>query len=318
MKDALKHIQISKETTTIIKGLACLIIVAHHYCSWLMGKGYGNTIVNFIGVRGGVVGVAIFFFLSSWGLCESQARNHYSFESFVKRRLLKVYVPLIITNFLYYIILLLIGSISFNLPDLLLNTFNLKFIDGVLWFCNTIMIFYLVFYLSFIPESKWVSVSICLICTFAYSVVSTIIYPDSPFYVYSIVAFPLGLICSLYKESLIKITRWGSWCVIILFFLLSASIIFPSYSKLFLMNSFILIFLVLLVAIIQRLKISGKYMVLSYIGLYSYEIYLLHNKVLVPMGESNHLLLYPLVFVLIVIPFAVLLNKIVKIIIKIS
>ena len=283
----MRTLHISKETSTSLKGLACLLIVAHHFCSWLMGKGYGNWLIDFIGVRAGVVGVTVFFFLSAYGLSESQGRNHYSFKAFIKRRLSKVYVPLIITNMIYYLFLWIINKISFNFQGFILNALNIHYLDGVLWFCNTILIFYLIFYLSFLPKSKWSKVCVCLLFTLIYSISSTIYFPDAPFYVYSIIGFPFGMVCSLYKDNIIKFNHWGYWSILLLLILFLVATTLPTYKKLILMNSYCFILLIVLVALIQNVKIPKKIVLLSYIGTYSYKIYLLHNKVLVPLGQAD-------------------------------
>ncbi len=312
----MNSIQITKDTSNVIKGLACLLIVAHHFCARLMARGVDDVLTNFIGVRGGVVGVTVFFFLSAWGLSESQNRNRYSFDAFVKRRLSKVYLPLIITNFLYYIFLLMWGNLQFSISGFVLSTLNIRLIDGVLWFCNTILIFYLIFYLSFLPKNNWAKVTLCLVLTLLYLLVATWVYPDSPFYVYSIIGFPFGLVCSLYKDSLSRLTNWGIWIVTGLFLLIVGGMMFPAFRNLFLMNSFCLILLVGLVTLIQRVNITKKLVILPFIGVYSYEIYLLHNKVLSPLGNAGYTTWYPLAFLIIVIPLAVLLNKIVKLLLK--
>ena len=307
----MKSIQISKDTSNIIKGLACLLIVAHHFCARLIGKGSDDLIINFIGVRGGVIGVTIFFFLSAWGLSESQGKNHYSFNVFIKRRLSKVYVPLIITNIIYYLFLWISNKTSFNLQDFILNALNIKYIDGVLWFCNTILIFYLIFYLSFLPKTKWRKTCVCLFSTLIYSVLSTIIFPDSPFYVYSIIGFPIGMICSLYKTELSKLSYWSITSIIAMFFLAAGAFFFPAYNNLFMMNLLSLILLIVIVLSIQKIKMPKSMVGLPFIGTYSYEIYLLHNKVLSPLGNAGHTMWFPIAFLLIVIPLAIVLNKLI-------
>ena len=167
-----------------------------------------------------------------------QNKNKYPFIVFVSRRLSKIFIPLFITNIIYYFVLLLNNQISFNLSNLLLTAFNLKLYDGALWFCNTILIFYLIFYFSFLPNSKWIKVFICLMATILYSIVLTIVFPQASFYVYSLVGFPLGMILSLYKKSALSIRFCGLCFLFFSLFLLGGAFIFPFYEKLFLMNYF--------------------------------------------------------------------------------
>ena len=305
----MNEIQISKETSNLIKGAACLLIVVHHFCSWLDGKGYNGFLIDLIGLRGGVIGVTLFFFLSAWGLSESQNKNQYPFILFAKRRLAKIYIPLIITNILFYFFWLYFKQNRFNLVSFLLTSLNLKFYDGALWFCNTILVFYILFYLAFMPNLKWARVLLCLFFTVLYSVVVTLLYPTKPFYVYGIIGFPFGMILSQYKKTIMKYEHWASWCCITMLFLIVGARLVSSFDNLFLMNIFSLIFLVILVVIIQKVNISKKLIILPFLGTYSYEIYLLHDKFLIPMGRTGYLLWYPLAFISLVLPMAILLNR---------
>ena len=316
----MKEFHLSKELSTIIKGLSCLLIVAHHYCSWLDGKGIDNFIIHFIGVRGGVIGVTVFFFLSAWGLSESQTRNKYSFGTYVSRRLTKVYMPLVLTNFCYIILQSIFGHSSFTTASFLLKLFNFKLCDGVLWFCNVILIFYFIFYFSFLPSSKWIKFFLCLMATILYSILATMVYPDAPFYVYSIIAFPLGMFLSLFKDNIFNV-RFICICFSpLLVFMGVGAFLFPLHFNLFVMNifSFILIIcLVLLASYADRIIINRRSIVFSFIGAFSYEIYLIHNKFLYPMGSTGNIFWYPLAFMLLVIPLSILLNKLSKVISKV-
>ncbi len=311
----MKEFHLSKELSTIIKGLSCLLIVAHHYCSWLDGKGIDNFIIHFIGVRGGVIGVTVFFFLSAWGLSESQTRNKYSLGTYVCRRLTKVYVPLVLTNFCYIILQSVFGHSSFTTASFLLNLFNFKLCDGVLWFCNVILIFYLIFYFSFLPASKCRKFFLCVMATILYCIFATMVYPDAPFYVYSIIAFPLGMFFSLFKERIFSVRFiCMSFSPLLVFMGVGASLL-PLHFNLFVMNIFsffIIVCLALLASYADRIKIDRRSIVFAFIGTFSYEIYLLHNKFLYPMGSAGYLFWYPLAFMLLVIPLSILLNKITK------
>ena len=305
----MKEVQISKETTNFIKGAACLLIVVHHFCSWLDGKGYNGFLIDFISSRGGVLGVTIFFFLSAWGLSESQNNNRYPFILFAKRRLSKIYIPLIITNILFYFFWLYFKQKGFNLVSILLTSLNFKLYDGALWFCNTILIFYIFFYLAFLPNLKWVKVLLCIVLTILYSVIVTLLYPTKPFYVYGIIGFPFGMLLSQYKETIVKYDHWVPCCCITMLLLLVGARLLSSFNNLFLMNIYSLIILVILVAITQKVNISKKLVVLPFLGTYSYEIYLLHNKFLIPMGRTGYLLWYPIAFIVLILPLAILLKS---------
>ena len=86
----MNEIQISKETSNLIKGAACLLIVVHHFCSWLDGKGYNGFLIDLIGLRGGVIGVTLFFFLSGYLFNTKK-----SFKDFVATKIKRLIIPYI-------------------------------------------------------------------------------------------------------------------------------------------------------------------------------------------------------------------------------
>ncbi|MBO7636938.1 MAG: hypothetical protein J6S89_10215, partial [Paludibacteraceae bacterium] len=118
-----------------------------------------------------------------------------------------------------------------------------------------------------------------------------------------------GMILSQYKKTIVKNYQWVPWCCISMLFLIVGARLVSSFDNLFLMNIFSLIVLVVLVAITQKVNISKKLIILPFLGTYSYEIYLLHDKFLIPMGRTGYLLWYPLAFISLVLPMAILLKR---------
>ena len=87
MNDNAVRFSLSKDASTCLKGLACLLIVLHHWCSGLSGIGHDGFLVKLFTQAGGITGVAVFFFLSSYGLSLSQQKNSdIEFEGFVGYR----------------------------------------------------------------------------------------------------------------------------------------------------------------------------------------------------------------------------------------
>lgn len=65
------------------------MIALHHYSIDRVIAGTHNPIYQLLSTQGGWLGVAIFFFLSGYGLMKSELKNHIEFVPFVKKRLLK-------------------------------------------------------------------------------------------------------------------------------------------------------------------------------------------------------------------------------------
>ena len=57
-----------------------------------------NIVLRLLSMTGGYTGVAIFFFLSGYGLMMSERNKHKGFIAFLCSRLSKVYVPVVIVS----------------------------------------------------------------------------------------------------------------------------------------------------------------------------------------------------------------------------
>ena len=266
-----------------------------------------NFFVDLIALRGGVTGVTIFFFLSAYGLTESQTKNQYNFIEYLKRRLLKVFIPLIITNILYYFPSLAWEEISFSIQTFSLYILNIKILDGVTWFCNVILVFYIFFYLSFCFKKQVLKVSVLVLFTLGYSYFMVQYLPNAPYYIYSIVGFPLGMLFSLYKThyTIRKVLILS--CIIVLIFSIFSQLI-SSYSNLWIGNIYSFLLIIFTSIIITKIRIQNR--ILSFCGNYSFEIYLLHNKFMVLNGILHLSLWYPITFFILVLPSSLLLKRI--------
>lgn len=75
------------------------MIVAHHYSQYALTNDIASgTIWKILSAQGGFLGVAIFFFLSGYGLMESDKKNHLSVRGFFKKRFLKIYGPVFLVT----------------------------------------------------------------------------------------------------------------------------------------------------------------------------------------------------------------------------
>lgn len=96
---------------------------------------------------GGALGNAIFFFLSGYGLMQSDSKKHLGFPAFVKRRLSKVYFPVLLITAIWLSISIYFQHYHYSGPLHLLKTFFWGFDDGVLWFVKALFLMYISFYL---------------------------------------------------------------------------------------------------------------------------------------------------------------------------
>ena len=87
---------LSRETCVYLRGICCLMVILGHLIGDYKGLSW------FYGSLAGTCGVAVFFFLSGYGLVKSM--NSRYMKGFLKRKLIKLWVPLIILTVIYYIV----------------------------------------------------------------------------------------------------------------------------------------------------------------------------------------------------------------------
>ena len=314
MSENAVRFSLSKEASTSLKGLACLLIVLHHWCSGLSGVGYGSSLVKLFTQAGGITGVAVFFFLSSYGLSRSQQKKKDTLTSFFTKRLVRVYIPLVITNVLWL-------SLRYEGQELVHSIFqilNLKdLLDIVTWFCNIIIVCYIIFYVSYSLASIWAKLLCNWTLTIALAVLLSIIWPKYPCYVYSLVAFPLGATVGILQDKMNWSNLLATTFVPATAFLGILVWCLPGIRNLVVANLYCCVIILCLMFMVMWVKQSESSVItgvvglsaksLSFIGLYSYEIYLLHNKLLMLHSEYHVTIWYPIKFLLIVLPLAVIL-----------
>ncbi len=318
---------LTKDVSTVLKGLSCLLIVLHHWCSHLVGMGYHNVILDLIALRGGVTGVAVFFFLSSYGLARSQQNRKDSLKVFFSKRLVKVYIPLVITNLLW----LSVRYQGQGLVHSILQVLNLiDKLDGVTWFCNVIIICYIIFYFSNRLKVDFMKILCNWLLTLVFAVVLVSMMPNAPFVVYSLVAFPLGSMVALLQEKfyltkLMTITFVPPLLLLGIFASLCTEVTNQLIANMYCCAVILCMMLMIVWYMSHKSTFLSRILFpiakpASFIGLYSYEIYLLHNKLLMIHSQYHISIWYPITFICVVIPLAIALfaldKKISKLVVR--
>lgn len=273
------YIYIDYNLSILIKFLSCLMIALHHYSQYAIAElGSINPIYKLFSTQGGHLGVAIFFFLSGYGLTKSLNNNFTDFYLFIKKRLFKVYFPAVLVSLLWLPFIIINGYQ--DIWSLFRGCFW-YFNDGVLWFVRTILILYIILYcLIYIQHylrSNYSVISFLLISSFA-------VYGFIKFtglnYGISVFFFFLGFAIVEYESCICKLIKNIKVLIplILLDVILLYIFIYHFYNSLiihFLINVFI--FLVLIYTIsyfcIKMNKVAPKWM-----GPLAYDVYLTHNK----------------------------------------
>ena len=327
MSDNAVRFNLSKDASTCLKGLACLLIVLHHWCSGLSGMGYDNILVKLLTQAGGVTGVAIFFFLSSYGLTRSQLVKKDSISLFFTKRLTKVYIPLVLTN----VLCLALKYSGQSFVQSFLQILNVGvLLDLATWFCNVIIVCYVIFYVSNRLKKDWMKILVNWILMLSLAVALVAYFPNRPCYVYSLVAFPLGGMVAILQDKMNMTKLMMITFLPVVAFFGSMAMFCTGYKTYLFANlccSAVILCLMLILVELRNNRMSLIFELVyslkkpaSFIGLYSYEIYLLHNKFLMLHSDYHVTVWYPITFVLIVLPLAVVLfmcdNQLTKLMVK--
>ena len=90
---------LSKQSSVCMKGIFCIFVMLAHIRNKIVIL--NDTVLGMIFTAAGGLSVAVFFFLSGYGLVESHQRNEGYIKRFPKDRLLKLYIYYVIAIIIY-------------------------------------------------------------------------------------------------------------------------------------------------------------------------------------------------------------------------
>lgn len=258
--------------------------------------------------------VALFLILSGYGLTISVEKEGMAdIKTFITKRIRRVMLPYWAITVLFFFIDYIFLKRTYSLPDIIL-TFSgvninarLHHFDYVRWYVTFQLLWYFIFYyVNFRFERK--EVLIVLFCVAAFIFIGNYYNRTVKLGWYQIFAFPTGCVLGVYREKIgscfiekpkkyFFISLFGLFCVIAY-----------KLGKIFLQSLIPYIFIMLMsefssivlgfILIIMMAYIGNKYRyfkILSFLGVISYEMFLLHGPFLIKynlfMGDGK----FPLV-----------------------
>ena len=275
-KNNEQSVILSRGFTDLIKLVAAILVAFGHYASHALSFS-SNPIYRITVMFAGNVGVALFFLLSGYGLMMSERKNHIAFWPFVKRRLSKVYMPVVIVSFVWQLILWPSEAGWERIPNLLYATFW-GFSDGILWFVKAILICYLFFriYLYFRNISRKAQFAALLVGTAIVYAIVYVIYAS--WAAISIPLFSLGILIADENRRCCQVLR--SWWILIAVAVITLvmGILYIWQGNLYLHSlcNWYVVFALLTLGSFFVIEIK----VPSWLGDISYDIYITHNKVI--------------------------------------
>lgn len=200
------RIYLSLETTNCLKGIFAIIVVIHHL--YQRTDIINNRVLGFLFQTSGFLSVAIFFFLSGYGIAASIQRKGNSYiTSFTKKRVLPLYINNVIMVLAYiFLYTVILGE---EIPTKKLVTSFLwggTVISGG-WYLQAILVFYIACYFIF-RFARGTKLQFCLFNAFLvlYCAVCFLIKLPSNWYVTAF-AMPFGMYWLYQKEYIVEILK---------------------------------------------------------------------------------------------------------------
>ena len=196
---------LSKPWSDWVKLIAAILVAVSHYSTVIViNNHWSDNAVLRLFCQGGFIGVAIFFFYSGYGLMASDIRQHLPFIDFLKRRLVKVYLPVIIVSVIWmpiYYLWVSNDNRSLSIDQIIYDLFW-GFKDPVLWFVKILFMLYGIFYFfSFLQskQKKLLSHAVLILGASVAMLISCKAFGD--FSIISIPIFIIGIYTSFYKNK---------------------------------------------------------------------------------------------------------------------
>lgn len=277
----LKKDKISSEITLLtskrLKGLLSIIIFFNHFTGWFLKM----DAVMYLLVHCGSQVVAIFFFLSSYGLSKKYSEKEMKFRDFIKRGI-KLLLPYWICEIIYCVVSTGANipiKVAVNFKNIVVASLGLVQKSEIVengWFVTAIGFMYICwFVLSKILKKIKMSYKLT-----ALIVIFLIITRGK--WISSIMAFPLGVYIAENenKERKVELKKWKFIILTVLLGLFGSLKFIGQYiNKECLMNfsdlTTSIIFAVIIYGLLTYVNFGND--ILDFLGGISYEIYLIHG-----------------------------------------
>ena len=315
---------LSKEKSTALKGIFAIFVLIHHLYQY--SGLFRQTSLGTLLQAMGTFSVAVFFFLSGYGLMASYKRDGRKYiNEFVYKRILSFYCILLFVAVLYFILSLCLGE-SFGWR-IIWKTFTGEIIVNG-WYLQAQLVFYILFWLVFLAlkkQSNAQKLIIMLIVQVAYMI---LVYPFlGATWVQSALVFVLGMIWCEYKEKIVRLFNTAKKWIItsgIVFSLFCIFFLIDFYISMTVISLFariisIICFVIFVNLLIVKIPITN--IVTKFLGEISLEIYVFQGVFLLLFRSDLIFIQNPYLYVVVVIAgtmgFALLMHPVIKRIFKI-
>ena len=315
---------LSNKSTKSLKGLLALFIIFHHVSQKITT---GANFSNFEYM--GRYIVALFFFLSGYGLYFQYSNDATYMENFLRKRLTRIFIPFFVFIVIYVIYRASLGEVV-NVDFFLSFWRDHSNIIYNGWFINSIIVLYVIFYVSFKKKDSKIAIFKLVFFTLVYIFWKA--YQNHGDWEYvSVMAFFLGVFWMKDRSLIDKFIEKNYFVLLVSFSILMY--VFRRYEVIMknigITNKYVyygivgnlctMIFVVYFLLLTNKLNFSNKY--LDLLGDISFEIYMIHGLVMHYLGKffvSSPVndVIYTIVVLLVSIIFAYCIKKIIIILEK--
>lgn len=279
---------LSNKSTKSLKGLLALFIIFHHISQKITT---GENFSNFEYM--GRYIVALFFFLSGYGLYFQYSNNPTYMENFLKKRLVRIFIPFFVFIVIYVIYRATLGEVV-NVDFFLSFWKDHSNIIYNGWFINSIIVLYVIFYVSFVRKDSKTAEYKLVFLTLVYIFWKA--YQNHGDWEYvSITAFLLGVFWMKNRVYIDKFLEKNYFIFLVSFSILMY--VFRHYEVIMknigITNKYVyygivgnictMVFVVYFLLLTNKLNFSNKY--LGFLGDISFEIYMIHGLVMHYLGK---------------------------------
>ena len=277
---------VSKEDGLPFRGIAALIVLLHHLS---LSTEHGMLMPLFPLFGAGGLGVALFFFLSGYGLQKQYLQHGKVYrQNFLKRRFPSILIPFALFTVLYWLVYCSLGKV-YTIHDIIADIrIGIPFV-AYSWYLIAILFFYLLFWISMNifreQNNHWMPIVAC-----GWYLIYALICIKLKFLIFwydTAHLLPVGMFFAVHEEkflsalnnkvlyTVLAITAIVSWLLTTYCY----SYIWPISIQAYYIISLLRVFFFTVMVILLRLKIRTDNPVLRYLGKISLEVYLIHGLI---------------------------------------
>lgn len=278
-KESEKSQSLDVSSSTSLKGISSIAILFNHFTGWFLNFGP----IMFLCVHWGTQVVAVFFFLSSYGLYQKYGGKRLTI-SFLLKRFLKIFVSYWICELLYCVVSVFLHisiKTAITFKNIVFAFFGLveksEIVENA-WFVTAIVVMYIIFFAcsNLFPKIR-LSIKILVV-----SLLFVLLTQSR--WVSGFAAFLLGIVIAENEETFRKLLSKRCVICLIVSLIIIAITVILKFKGQSIENGLIMdiadyissIFVPLTVYIIvTKIRIGNR--ITNFLGKVSYEIYLIHG-----------------------------------------